>query len=130
VALTTVREIMSTELVTVDPTANLTETARVMSAGRAGSALVLRDGSLVGIFTERDILRALGDSSSADLARVSPVSRWMSPDPETIGPETTVAEALDRMLFGGFRHLPVTDGDAVVGIVSMRDLARIMSHPT
>jgi len=130
VALTTVREIMSTELVTVDPTANLTETARLMFAGRAGSALVLEDASLVGIFTERDILRALGDSSSADLARVSPVSKWMSPDPDTIEPETTVAEALNRMLFGGFRHLPVMDGEAVVGVVSMRDLARSMAHPS
>ena len=130
VALTTVRKIMSTTLITVDPTANLTETARVMFAGRAGSALVLEDSSLVGIFTERDILRALGDSSSADLARVSPVSKWMSPDPETIDPETTVAEALNRMLFGGFRHLPVMDGDAVVGMISMRDLARSMAHPS
>ena len=129
-ALTTVREIMSTELVTVDPRATLSETARVMFAGRAGSALVLEDGSLVGIFTERDILRALGDSSSADLARVSQVSKWMSRDPETIGPETVVAEALDRMLFGGFRHLPVLDGEAVVGMVSMRDLARSMASPS
>ena len=101
-----------------------------MFAGRAGSALVLEDGSLVGIFTERDILRALGDSSSADLARISPVSKWMSRDPETIGPETVVAEALDRMLFGGFRHLPVLDGEAVVGMVSMRDLARSMASPS
>ena len=130
VALTTVREIMSTTLITVDPTANLTETARVMFGGRAGSVLVLDDGSLVGIFTERDILRALGDSSSADLARVSAVSKWMSEDPETIDPETPVAEALNRMLFGGFRHLPVMDGEAVVGMVSMRDLAKSMAHPS
>ena len=130
VALTTVREIMSTTLITVDPTANLTETARVMFAERAGSVLVLDDGSLVGIFTERDILRALGDSSSADLARVSAVSKWMSKDPEAIDPETTVAEALNRMLFGGFRHLPVMDGEAVVGMVSMRDLAESMAHPS
>jgi CBS domain-containing protein len=101
-----------------------------MFAGRAGSVLVLEGGSLVGIFTERDILRALGDSSSADLARVSAVSKWMSKDPETIDPETTVAEALNRMLFGGFRHLPVMNGEAVVGMVSMRDLARSMAHPS
>jgi CBS domain-containing protein len=48
----------------------------------------------------------------------------MSRDPETIEPDTTVGEALNQMLFGGFRHLPVMDEDAVVGIVSMRDLAR------
>src|SRR4029450_4261923 len=125
---TTVRESRRTTLIAVYPTANLTETARVMFAGRAGSVLVLDDDSLVGIFTERDILRALGDSSSADLARGSRDTKWMSEDPETIDPETPVAEALNRMLFGGFRHLPVMDGEAVVGMVSMRDLAKSMAH--
>jgi signal-transduction protein with cAMP-binding, CBS, and nucleotidyltransferase domain len=126
--MTSVREIMSTELVTVDPTANLTEAARVMSAGKAGSVLVIQGGSLMGILTERDILRALGESSSADLARVSAVSEWMTRDPATVGPETTVAEALNQMLFGGFRHLPVLDGPSVVGMVSMRDLAGSMAE--
>jgi len=123
-ALTTVREIMSTKLVTVEPSANLTEAVHAMSAGRSGSVLVLQAGSLVGIFTERDILRALAHSAKADLARISSVTQWMSRDPVTIGPDTTVAEALNQMLFGGFRHLPVMDGDAVVGMVSMRDLAK------
>jgi CBS domain-containing protein len=123
-ALTTVRDIMSTELVTVEPSANLTEAVHAMSAGRSGSVLVLQAGSLVGIFTERDILRALAHSAKADLARISSVTQWMSRDPATIGPDTTVAEALNQMLFGGFRHLPVMDQDAVVGMVSMRDLAK------
>ncbi len=122
--LTTVREIMSTELVTVDPSANLTEAVHAMSAGRSGSVLVMHGGSLAGIFTERDVLRALADSANADLARVSSVTRWMSRDPVTIGPDTTVAEALNEMLFRGFRHLPVMDAGAVVGMVSMRDLAK------
>jgi CBS domain-containing protein len=126
-AVTTVREIMSTELATVDPSTQLTEAARVMSAARAGSVVVIDDGTLVGIFTERDILRALGNSSTADLARVSNVSKWMARDPVTVGPETTVAEALNQMLFGGFRHLPVMEGDSVVGMVSMRDLAKSMA---
>lgn len=125
--MTTVRDIMSTELVTVDPTTTLTEAARVMSIAGAGSALVLDEGSLIGILTERDILRALGGSPSADLARVSSVTRWMSPNPETVSPETTAADALDQMLFGAFRHLPVVEGDRVVGVVSMRDLAERLS---
>jgi CBS domain-containing protein len=120
----TAREIMSTELVTIEPSANLTEAVHAMSAGRCGSVLVLQADFLVGIFTERDILRALAQSPKADLARVSSVTQWMSRDPVTIGPDTTVAEALNQMLFGGFRHLPVMDGDAVVGMVSMRDLAK------
>lgn len=118
---------MSTELVTVDPSTNVTEAARAMSAGRSGSVLVLQEGSLVGIFTERDILRALAHSPKADVARVSSVAQWMSRDPVTIGPDAAVGEALNQMLFGGFRHLPVVDGDAVVGIVSMRDLAKSMA---
>jgi len=115
---------MSTELVTIEPSANLTEAVHAMSGGRSGSVLVLQAGSLLGIFTERDILLALANSAKADLARISPVTQWMSRDPVTIGPETTVAEALNQMLFGRFRHLPVMDQDAVVGMVSMRDLAK------
>lgn len=115
---------MTRELVTVDPSIILTEAARVMSAGRAGSALVLQDGAIIGILTERDILRALAESSKADIARMSSVSKWMTRDPLTVGPDTSVGEALDRMLSGGFRHLPVMEGDALVGVVSMRDLAK------
>jgi CBS domain len=100
-ALATVREIMSTKLITIEPSANLTEAVHAMSAGRSGSVLVLTSGFLVGIFTERDILRALAHSANADLARVSSVAQWMSRDPVTIGPDTTVGEALNQMLFGG-----------------------------
>ena len=123
---------MSTELVTIEPSANLTEAVHAMSAGRSGSVLVLQAGSLVGIFTERDILRALAHSAKADLARISLVTQWMSRDPVTIRPDTTVAEALNQMLFGGFRHLPVMDGDAVVGMVVLaleeHDVAEEVMH--
>ena len=125
--MTTVRDVMTTDLVTVDPSVNVTEAARAMSTGRAGSVLVLEGGSLVGIFTERDILRALAHQSDADAGRVSSVANWMARDPVTIGPDATVGEAMDRMLSGGFRHLPVIDGDSLVGVVSMRDLARSIS---
>jgi CBS domain-containing protein len=121
--MTAVREIMRRELVTVDPSITVTEAAHAMLAGQAGSALVLEGGSLAGIFTERDILRAMSESPSADGARVSSVSRWMTRDPVTIGPDTSVGEALDRMLDGGVRHLPVLEGETLLGMVSMRDLA-------
>ena len=125
--MTNVREIMTTELVTVDQSITVTEAARAMTAGSAGSVLVLEHDSLIGIFTERDMLRAMAESSKADVARVSSVSKWMTRDPSTIGPDTSVGEALDRMLSGGFRHLPVMESDAVVGLVSMRDLAKSMA---
>lgn len=102
------------------------EAVRAMSKARVGSVLVLGDGALVGIFTERDVLRAF-DQMHADPARVSPMSKAMTRDPLTIGPNATVGEAMDRMLDGGFRHLPVMEGGTLVGIVSMRDLARSIS---
>jgi CBS domain-containing protein len=122
--MTTVREIMSTELVTVEPTATLMDAAAVMSKGEAGSALVFREDRLAGIFTERDIMRALAHYPMADEARVSRVERWMTADPVTIGTDATVGEALDLMLEGGFRHLPVMEADVVAGVISMRDLAK------
>jgi len=126
--MATVREIMSAELVTVDPSVNLIEAARVMSVNSVGSVLVLEDGALVGIFTERDILRALAAHSTADSARTSAVSQGMTRDPETIGAEASVGEALDLMLSRGFRHLPVMEGQRVVGVVSMRDLAKSLAR--
>lgn len=121
--MTIVRDVMSTEVVGVGPVASVTEAVSVMSRRATGSVLVLDGGSLVGIFTERDVLRALLESPSADVARVSPVSRWMTREPITVAPGASVGDALNEMLFRGFRHLPVLEDDAVVGVVSMRDLA-------
>ena len=80
-----------------------------------------RNGRFVQLSTDG---ATFADSSSAGGPRVSSVSKWMARDPVTVAPETTVAEALNQMLFGGFRHLPVMEGQSVVGVVSMRDLAR------
>jgi CBS domain-containing protein len=124
--MTTVREVMSADLFTVEPMTTIIQAVRVMSKARVGSVLVLEDGVLLGIFTERDVLRAF-DQMHSDPARVSPISKGMTQNPVTIGPNATVGEAMDRMLDGGFRHLPVMEGGTLVGIVSMRDLARSIS---
>ena len=126
--MTTVREIMSAELVTVDPSVHLLEAAHAMSVGHVGSVLVLDAGALVGIFTERDILRAIAAHPMADAARTSPITAAMTKDPVTVGPDTTVGEALDLMLAHGFRHLPIVEGNEVLGVVSMRDLARNLAR--
>ena len=123
---TSIRDVMSTGLVAVNPATMLFEAARVMSAAHVGSVLVMEGDTLAGIFTERDVLQAF-QHARADPARVSPVSDWMTRDPVTISPEASVGKALDRMLDGGFRHLPVVEGSTVVGVVSMRDLARSMA---
>jgi CBS domain-containing protein len=122
----TVREVMSTTLVTVNPSARTTEAVRLMSEAHVGSALVVDGDALVGIFTERDILR-LFEQIHADPARVAPVSKGMTRDPETIDPDASVGMAMDLMLERGFRHLPVTEDGVLVGVVSMRDLARSLA---
>ncbi len=118
--MATLGEIMTTDLISVPPSATVAEAATMMGQRGAGSALVMEGGALIGIFTERDVVRALGQQFDA---AGHPVSDWMTPDPETVPPETPLGEALRTMLHRGFRHLPVSKDGRVVGIVSIRDLS-------
>jgi CBS domain-containing protein len=115
----TLDEVMSRSLLTVPPTATVAEAATLMSTNHVGSALVCEDERLLGIFTERDIVKALASDFDAAGGQVT---GWMTADPTTLGPGASVAEALDLMLEQGFRHVPVVDGERVIGIVSLRDL--------
>jgi CBS domain-containing protein len=117
--MSTVGDIMTTGLFSIEPTTTVAEAATVMGERRIGSALVMDGDRLLGIFTERDIVRALGEHFDA---AGHPVSDWMTAEPRTVEPSTPVDDALRLMLDGNFRHLPVTEGDRVAGIVSMRDL--------
>ncbi len=90
-----------------------------MVAANVGSAVIMQGQFLAGILTERDILRAA--ASGADLA-ASAVSDWMTPDPQSASPDTSVEDAAQIMLLNGFRHLPVVAGRTVCGVVSLRDL--------
>jgi CBS domain-containing protein len=120
--MTIVAEIMSRSLLTVDPATALTDAARQMDQRTVGAVLVFSEGRLVGILTERDVLRAVaaGQTESAT------VSDWMTRHPETIEPSDRAGHAASIMIHGGFRHLPVLDGDEAVGIVSIRDLMRVV----
>ena len=86
-----------------------------------GAVLVLDGDRLAGILTERDVLRAVARGIRDDAV----VRDWMTTDPDTIEPGETIQHAATLMMHGGFRHLPVTEGGAVVGILSIRDLVRI-----
>ena len=119
-----VSEIMSKTLCIVEPEATVGEAATLMGGRSVGSVLVCEGDHLVGILTERDIVRAL---SSTHDAPGRPVVEWMTKDPHTIDPETEVRTALRAMVDAGFRHLPVVDGDRVVGMVSIRDVAGSMA---
>lgn len=116
-----VREAMSQVLLTAPESTTIVEVASLMAQRRVGSALVLEGQRLRGIFTERDIVKALSQDHAATR---QPIGDWMTRDPQTISPEAALEEALKRMVDGHFRHLPVMEGDRVVGMLSMRDLSR------
>jgi CBS domain-containing protein len=116
-----IRDVMSTELVVVTPATTIAEAATVMSTRGVGSALVMEGERLVGIFTERDTLRAVAGDFDGEQHQVR---EFMTADPTTIGADAPASEALESMFAFGFRHLPVVEGEQVVGIVSMRDVMR------
>jgi CBS domain-containing protein len=113
------RDLMNANVVTTAPDATVTEAAASMVRARVGSAVVMQGSFLAGILTERDVLRAA--ASAEDLLR-SPVSAWMTRDPQSASPSTTAAEAAQMMMLNGFRHLPVVDGRQVLGVVSLREV--------
>ena len=118
----TVGDVMSTTLLTVDATAMLTEAAAQMDSRGVGAALVMNGERLSGILTERDVLRAVATGG----VEGTKVGAWMTHDPDTVGPEERPGHAAAIMIHGGFRHLPVLDGDTPVGIISIRDLMRLV----
>jgi len=123
--MTTIRDVMTAELITVEPSTSVAAAVTVMGMQGVGAVLVMEQGRLEGIFTERDLVRALSHDIGASS---QPVTQWMTRNPVTAGPETSVDRALEIMLAGNFRHLPVTDGERVVGVVSIRDLSRATLH--
>jgi CBS domain-containing protein len=111
-------EIMRPDLIEVAPEDTLGEVADRMTAVNVGAVVVKDYGRLIGILTERDMLKAMAARVHTSEARVR---QWMTEDPIT-APEETEAEAAARlMLDHGFRHLPVVDdGGRVTGVVSLR----------
>jgi CBS domain-containing protein len=112
---------MSEQIVTVEPNATVAEAATVMGSRGVGSALVMQGERVQGIFTERDIVRALAEHFDA---AGHLVSNWMTTDPVTVDASSSPHEALDLMLSKGFRHLPVVEDGRLVGMLSLRDLGR------
>jgi len=113
---------MSRNLLTVDPTTPLAEAAQRMSDRGVGAALVLSNDHVSGILTERDVLRAVATGP----VEGTHVAAWMTREPETVDVSEPTGQAAALMIHGGFRHLPVLEGDRPVGIVSIRDLMRVV----
>ena len=116
------REHMSRDLLSVAPGDSLAEVAQRMVDRDVGAVLVMEGGGLSGILTERDVLRAV----AAGIEDQTVVADWMTRDPETMGPDDTTQHAAVLMIHGGFRHLPLMEGSDVVGMLSIRDLMRVV----
>jgi CBS domain-containing protein len=121
-----VRDAMSKAVLTVGPEHTLRQTARLMTARRVGSAIVVDpDGAGTGIITERDVLYAIGAGLDPDVERTA---SHVTMDVVYAGPDWTIADAAAAMVRGGFRHLVVVDGDDVLGVISVRDVLRVWSE--
>jgi CBS domain-containing protein len=119
--MTRLGELMTGAVVSVAPEDTLGEAAERMAEDGVGSAVVLDSGRLIGILTERDLLKAVAGRVHTSEARVR---QWMTVDPMTATEATSADEAMRTMLEQGFRHLPVVEGGRTIGVVSLRELMR------
>jgi len=126
---------MTTDVLTASPSDTVAKTcARMLerAGGKVGSAIVTEGDLAVGIFTERDLVRAAAAGADLDSARVG---EWMSANPDTVTPGMDLSAAYVSLEEHGYRHFPVCEEGRVVGVISMRDMLRIahvrpVEHPS
>lgn len=117
-----VRELMTTEPITVEPKATLGEVATLMKQQDCGSIPIVEGRRLVGIVTDRDIV-VRGVAAGKD-PKTQHVSEVMSADPVTVGPDDDVTDAEKKMADRQIRRLPVVEGGKLVGIIVTAQIAR------
>ena len=122
-----IADVMRPDFIEVAPEDTLGEVAERMTLQNVGAVAVKDSGRLIGILTERDLLKAMAARVHSSEARVR---QWMTDDPVTASADTDVDEAARVMLEHGFRHLPVLDDDGrVIGIVSLRRVVSAAQTP-
>jgi CBS domain-containing protein len=111
------------DVATIDPSASLASAVGLLAEKRIGAVLVLgADRRIIGILSERDIVRALAERGANALAE--PVSQTMTRKVSTCNESETVSNIMERMTDGKFRHVPVVDQGRLVGIVSIGDVVK------
>lgn len=112
--------------ISVAPDTEAVEVARLMKAANTGCALVLDDGKLVGIFTEHDVLKRMAgtDKNLAGLA----VKELMSANPESLHEKDSVAEALNKMSLGRYRHIPFQKSDGTYSVASIKSVLKYIAR--
>ena len=103
----------------IGPEASVADAAEILIEAGVGSLGVVDDRSLVGIFTERDVVRAVSDGADPE---AEAVEDWMSDAPDTFSPDVDCEEAAAWLLEVGYRHMPVMSDGELLGIVSIRDI--------
>jgi CBS domain-containing protein len=125
--MATLADVMTKEVLSVAPEDTIGEAAQKMTDHGVGAVVVSDFGRMIGIFTERDLMRAVAGRVHPSEGRVR---EWMTPDPVTMTEDASVEDAGQTMVDRGFRHIPVVAGERAVGIVSIRDVAewRLKEH--
>ncbi len=119
-SLKTILAAKGENIVCIEPTADLAAAAKLLSTHRIGALVVLDgDGRLVGILSERDIVRTMADVGSTVLQL--PVAQVMTRNVSTCDVNDSISSVMDRMTKGKFRHMPVLDNDRLAGLVSIGD---------
>jgi len=115
--------VMRPSVVSIEPSATLREAARALGAADVGTLAIMDGPEVAGIVSERDLVRALAGGADPDEMTVSHV---VTTDPRYLTPGDRAITALEIMLLAKVRHLPVIDEGELVGIVSIRDVARTL----
>lgn len=114
------------EPVITSPESNVLETVQKMNEAKIGCVLVAKNGKLQGVLTERDVVFKVL-SPGKDPAKI-PVGEIMTPHPDTLSEDDSLAFAVNKMSVGGFRHVPILSGGKPVGVISVRDVLRYLSR--
>jgi CBS domain-containing protein len=125
-ATMTVKEILShkgVDVVTTDPHASIADAVKLLATRRIGAVVVTgADRRIVGILSERDIVRALADKGAGALD--TPVAEVMTRKVDTCSLNQTVSELMEQMTAGKFRHVPVVEQGRLAGIISIGDVVK------
>ena len=114
--------LMSSPVATATANETIAAAAGRMRDHKVGSLVVLADGKVAGIFTERDNVRFAAEGLDPSKETVG---SWMTPNPDTVAPDESVSDAFQSLAEHGYRHIPVVSEGELAGIVSMRDLMRV-----
>ena len=110
------------DVVTTSPQTSLAEVAAILAEKRIGAVLVVENGAIRGILSERDVVRALARHGSEAMRKLA--GECMTERVVTCQPEDTIHEVMQKMTSGRFRHVPVLEGGQLAGIVSIGDVVK------